>query len=132
MKATNEVTLAPPATGCERRQVGRELSTLKNRLLKAALPGVGDRGRLRLFRLAAGEAEALASLTPFPLLVLPELLHEKLEATRRYVARQTSVRKERGLPAAHAEVRGGALVSADGFSNPTQESWLSRPAADSL
>ena len=95
MKATNEVTLAPPAPGFDRRQVGRRLNRLKESLLETALPDDSDRGRLRLFRLAAGEAEALASLTPFPLLVLPELLHEKLEATQRYVARQTSFREER-------------------------------------
>jgi hypothetical protein len=88
MKAMNE-TLASPAKASERRRAERKLSKLRKRLLAAALPEVGDPAMLRLFRLAAGEAEALASLTPFPLLVLPELLHEKLAATDRYVTRQT-------------------------------------------
>jgi hypothetical protein len=68
MKAMNEMTLAPPGKAIERRRAERKLSKLRNRLLEASLPEVGDPAKLRLFRLAAGEAEALASLTPFPLL----------------------------------------------------------------
>lgn len=89
MKTMNGMTLAPAAKTLERRRVERKLSKLRKRLLEASLPEVGDPAKLRLFRLAAGEAEALASLTPFPLLVLPELLQEKLAATDRYVTRQT-------------------------------------------
>jgi hypothetical protein len=68
--------------------VERKLSKLRKRLFEASLPEVGDPAKRRLLRLAAGEAEALASLTPFPLLVLPELLHEKLESADRYIGRQ--------------------------------------------
>jgi hypothetical protein len=89
MPATNDNTLTPPTTGLDRRRVERALGVLTRRLLDAALPKMGDQGQLRLLRLAAGEAEALAWLTPFPLLVLPELLREKLAATDRYVTRQT-------------------------------------------
>ena len=89
MKAMNDMTLAPPGKAFERRRAERKLSKLRKRLFEASLPEVGDPAKLRLFRLAAGEAEALASLTPCPLLVLPELLHEKLATTDRYVRRQT-------------------------------------------
>jgi hypothetical protein len=88
MKVMNEMTLAPPTRAIERRRTERNLSKLRKRLFEASLPEIGGPANLRLFRLAAGEAEALAALTPFPLLVLPELLHEKLAATDRYVTRQ--------------------------------------------
>jgi hypothetical protein len=63
-------------------------------LLDAALPKIGDQGQLRLLRLAAGEAEALAWSTPFPHLFLPVLLDEKLDAVRRYLARQAGFRRQ--------------------------------------
>ncbi len=89
MKAMNEMTRAPRVLAINRQQAGRQLSGFKKRLLDTALPNIGNPGQLRLLRLAADEAEALASLTPFPLLVLPELLREKLDAARRYVERRT-------------------------------------------
>ena len=88
MKAMNEMTSVPPTKASARRRSERNLSKLRKRLFEASLPEVGGPAHLRLFRLAAGEAKALASLTPFPLLVLPELLREKLAAANRYVARQ--------------------------------------------
>jgi len=74
-----------------RQRTGRALSDLKDRLLQLRLAQIADAELVRLLRLAAGEAEALAWQTPFPLLLLPVLLEEKLEAGRTYLARQERV-----------------------------------------
>lgn len=42
---------------------------------------------------AAAEAESLAWLNPYPLLVLPLLLEEKAREARRYAARQAAFRE---------------------------------------
>jgi hypothetical protein len=47
----------------------------------------------RLIRLAINEAEALASQTGVPELVLPMLAEEKVQALERWAARQKSVRE---------------------------------------
>jgi hypothetical protein len=47
----------------------------------------------QLFHLAVKEAEAIAWQTPFPQLVLPGLLEEKLEKADRWHRRQHSLRK---------------------------------------
>lgn len=65
-----------------------ELARLKDRLLQEKLPEHTEPDLERLVRLAATEAEALSWLTPFPLLVLPVLLDEKLEGVQRYAKRQ--------------------------------------------
>jgi hypothetical protein len=96
MTTSDERTVAAPAsypaTGFGRRQVESALLDLKVRLLEKALPTIGDPDHLKLLHLAAVEAEALAWLTPFPILFLPALLEEKFEVARRYVARQHAVR----------------------------------------
>lgn len=45
----------------------------------------------RLFRLAVKEAEAIAWQTPFPHLVLPDLMQEKLGLAERWHNRQRSL-----------------------------------------
>ena len=47
----------------------------------------------RLLRGAANEAIALAAITHYPLLLLPGLFEEKVEAARRYLERQARIRK---------------------------------------
>jgi hypothetical protein len=64
------------------------LAEFKARLLARVLDDAPDETVAKLCRLAAGEAEALAWQTPFPLLFLPVLLEEKLEVIQRYAARQ--------------------------------------------
>jgi len=76
----------------DRGQAEWALTTLKERLLRTMLPMGMDEEQTRFLRLAAGEAEALAWLTPFPNLFLPVLLEEKLDAAKQYVARETSAR----------------------------------------
>lgn len=75
---------------------GREslaLASLRKRLLEEAMEEPTDTELNNLLRLAAAEAEAQAWLTPFPLLVLPELLEEKLEAVRTYARKRAWLRR---------------------------------------
>jgi len=65
-----------------------ELARLKNRLLEERLREDTEPRVQRLARLEATEAEALSWLTPFPLLVFPALMDEKLTGVQRYAARQ--------------------------------------------
>jgi hypothetical protein len=98
---TNETGLTPSASfptqrpvetpSRDRQRTAQALSDLKDRLLQSRLAQISDAELVRLLRLAAGEAEALAWQTPFPLLLLPVLLEEKLEAGQTYLARQERV-----------------------------------------
>ncbi|MCL4179339.1 MAG: hypothetical protein KJ072_16550 [Verrucomicrobia bacterium] len=85
-------TIGFPPTLPDRRQAEWALTTLKERLIRTMLPMGMDEEQTRFLRLAAGEAEALAWLTPFPHLFLPVLLEEKLSAAKQYVTRQRSAR----------------------------------------
>jgi hypothetical protein len=70
-----------------------ELEQLKARLLKPLLKVSTDPAQsARLWR-AANEAAGLAWITPFPLLVFPVLLEEKVSAARRQEARQRQIRQ---------------------------------------
>jgi hypothetical protein len=70
------------------------LERLKQKLLRDQLARMMDSTGGELLSRAATEAAAVASLTKYPLLVLPELLNEKTEAARRYLARQAAVREK--------------------------------------
>jgi hypothetical protein len=70
-----------------------ELEQLKNRLLGELLSSIDEPRLFAPLHRATNEAAALAWTTPFPLLVLPELLREKAEAARRYAKRQAAVLK---------------------------------------
>jgi len=88
----------PPAEaldGLSRNAESLALSNLRSRLLQEALANVADPELSGLVRLAAGEAEAQAWLTSFPLLLFPALFEEKTERLRSYVARQRRLRPER-------------------------------------
>ena len=67
------------------------LSALRQYLLEEALGRVRDQKLRSWFYHAAVEAEALAWLTPFPLLFLPDLFDEKVDGVRNYVKRQAVV-----------------------------------------
>ena len=82
-------------TSCNKRAVGSKLAAFKERLLADALRKERDSKLRNWLRLAAGEAEALAWQTPCPLLVLPSLVEEKLEATRKYAHQQAKIRSRR-------------------------------------
>jgi hypothetical protein len=67
------------------------LEGLKGRLLDAQLADASDfmlRGRLHR---AAGESAALAWATPYPLLVLPELVAEKSRTARQQFELQRAI-----------------------------------------
>ena len=70
------------------------LVALKERLLDPSLATAPNETHRALLRLAANEAEALAWLNGYPLLLLPALLEEKIAATHRYAARQAFLRQE--------------------------------------
>ncbi|MEY2465858.1 MAG: hypothetical protein QOD03_379 [Verrucomicrobiota bacterium] len=89
-----EVKPVPPATFRATQET--ELERLKNRLLLQFLSDAANPQFNGYVRRAANEAAALAWVTPFPLLVFPELFEEKTETALLQAAKQISVR-ERSL-----------------------------------
>jgi hypothetical protein len=75
-----------------RNTVNAALANLRNRLLRDTLEQRPDQPLAALLPLAAAEAEALAWLTPFPLLFFPALFEEKVSAARDDVARQRQLK----------------------------------------
>ena len=69
------------------------LDRLKNQLLRELLASAATTRLFAPLRRASNEAAALAWTTPFPLLVLPELLREKAEAATRYTRKQAALLK---------------------------------------
>jgi hypothetical protein len=88
-----EVKPVPPATFRATQET--ELERLKNRLLLQILNDANPEFN-GYVRHAANEAAALAWVTPFPLLVFPELFEEKTEIALLQAEKQISVR-ERSL-----------------------------------
>jgi hypothetical protein len=83
--------LKPANSRCARRARDSRLEALKSRLLATHLAGAEDRALAPAFRRAANEAASLAWVTPYPLLVLPVLLEEKVAAARHHARRQALV-----------------------------------------
>ena len=79
------------------REVVRRVSELKTKLLEQFRHEFAFRSNEMLFQRAVGEAEALAWLTPFPHLVLPELAREKIRHAQNWAVRQQAIREGRGL-----------------------------------
>jgi hypothetical protein len=69
------------------------LSDLKERLLRPHLARAGSEAVRSRVRWAAEEAASLAWASPFPLLVLPELVEEKVARAREEAARQERIRR---------------------------------------
>ena len=82
----------PPAAPF-RGTLETDLEQLKARLLRELLDSAADAVLHAPLRRATNDAAALAWTTPFPLLVLPELVREKAESARRYVQRQAALLK---------------------------------------
>ena len=93
-EARFEIAPVPPAPFRGRRET--ELERLKDRLLQELLADAENPALYTPLRRATNEAAALAWTTPFPLLLLPELLREKAATARRYVKRQASLLKRPG------------------------------------
>lgn len=70
-----------------------ELEKLKQRLLRRQLDETSDAAIAPALRRAADEAAALVWLTPCPLLLLPVLFEEKVEAAKRQAALQAQIRR---------------------------------------
>lgn len=85
--------LVPQAANPNRAALDAELEQLKSRLIKEHLLENGNMSLAPAFRRAANEAAALVWLTPYPLLLLPLLLTEKVEEVQRYGARQAQIRR---------------------------------------
>jgi hypothetical protein len=79
-----------------------EFGKLKNRLLSLEAARVGTFEQARMLRLAATDAAGLAWLTPFPLLVLPQLFEETVEAARKREALQEDIRQRSQVIVAEA------------------------------
>jgi hypothetical protein len=70
-----------------------DLDRLKQQLLRPLLDERTAAGLHTPLRRAANEAAALAWLTPFPLLVFPELFEEKAREARLRTLRQSLIRR---------------------------------------
>ncbi len=79
--------------GLTRAEQRARLSELKERLLRAHLARAGSEAIRSRVRWAAEEAASLAWASPFPLLVLPELVEEKVARAREQAARQEHIRR---------------------------------------
>jgi hypothetical protein len=86
-----EVKPVPPAPFRAIQET--ELERLKNRLLVRRLNELNEPEFNATARRAANEAAALAWVTPYPLLVFPGLLDEKIETALTYAERQASIRE---------------------------------------
>ena len=76
-----------------RGELEDNLEALKGRLLRDLLAAATDAALHDPLRRATNDAAALAWTTPFPLLVLPELVREKADTARNYVKQQTALLK---------------------------------------
>ncbi|MCI0537151.1 MAG: hypothetical protein L0Z50_18190 [Verrucomicrobiales bacterium] len=91
-----EVT--PTATAPFRAILETEFERLQKRLLKDVLNRTIDPDLNLLFRHASTEAAALAAAAGYPLLLLPLLFEEKVEAARLYSERQARILKRGSEP----------------------------------
>jgi hypothetical protein len=90
------VTIAANVCIASGQKLTAQIERLKENLL-TELRGTMDVPE-RLFRLALGEAEALAWQTGFPHLLFPALAMEKVQAVAGWKARQ-QLRRQKNLPA---------------------------------
>ena len=86
-----EVRPAPPAPF--RATQENELERLKNRLLREYLDEAAEPRINANVRRAANEAAALAWVSPYPLLVFPDLFAEKAAAALHQADRQRTIRQ---------------------------------------
>jgi hypothetical protein len=94
--------VCPIITAPFRGPAEARLDALKHDLLQKELRGMRNSELFAKLCWAAQEAAGLAWLTPFPLLVFPELFREKLDTARKSWAKQLQLRRCRELPIAIA------------------------------
>lgn len=90
---TRPIRFSVRPRGLTRAEQRAMLSELKERLLRAHLARAGSETVWSRVRWAAEEAASLAWASPFPLLVLPELVEEKVARAREQAARQERIRR---------------------------------------
>ncbi len=93
-EAETRFEAGPIAPAPFRGPLEMELEQLKERLLQPMLKGSAGPAQCVPLRRAANEAAGLAWITPFPLLVFPVLLEEKVAAAQRREAHQRQVREK--------------------------------------
>ena len=79
-------------TGRARGAVQDELERLKDRMLSLWVKETASPLLRKRLRQAVQEAASMAWLTPYPLLVLPLLMEEKVREVRRQMIRQQEIR----------------------------------------
>jgi len=87
--------LRPAAVATYRDEMESRFESLKRALLQAKLSELWETGtgKLSQLRRAANEAASLAWITPYPLLVFPELFSEKAEVALAIADRQEMIRQ---------------------------------------
>jgi hypothetical protein len=90
-KRIRRKTPLPRRSSSERRGATVELERLKNCLLYEHTRAVSDAKVHSWLKRGADEAASIAWATPYPLLVFPLLLDEKLSEARRKAERQRSI-----------------------------------------
>ena len=88
MTGTPEMLRAPM-----RGAIEGQLEKLKERLLGPVLEQISNTELMKIISSAANEAAALAWLTVCPMLVLPDLLEEKIRATLKKWEKQEQLRR---------------------------------------
>jgi hypothetical protein len=94
--------VCPIITAPFRGPLETRLEELKLHLLDNELRGTRNAELYSKLSWAAQEAASLAWMTPFPLLVLPELFREKIGAARKHWAKQQRILRDRQMPRAIA------------------------------
>jgi len=95
-EAETRFEVAVPAVP-SRGEMERELESLKDRLLEKMLVDAPENTPHEPLRQALAEAATLAWMTSHPLLVLPVLAEEKVEAARLKAGRQARIREKSAL-----------------------------------
>ena len=85
--------VSPMAGSPYRAEVESRFETLKRQLLDEKLDALWDTRATSHLRRAANEAASLAWITPYPLLVFPELFAEKVNAAVAVAERQDKIRR---------------------------------------
>ncbi len=92
-KKENRFEVAVPAAPF-RGAVENQLDEFKSRLLKSMALDPSRAELLTRYQFAATEAATLAWMTPYPLLVLPVLLEEKIATAQMRAERQKAIRSK--------------------------------------
>src|SRR6516225_8136555 len=91
-RSTRHKNSSVPVPNPNQAKPTADLNHLTNRLLEGHLAATDDEGERGWLRQAARDAESIAWSMAYPLLMLPELLEEKLRVARVQFRRQLQIR----------------------------------------